>query len=215
MNNAEEPGSRINPLKIVIGLGLDYLRWTQLAPLITAWLFALAMLAVILVVDNLDAIFDVVDSVLMWIAGLPLIGDAFVAKMEALAGDDGKIELGGNELKAAVLRVWSIASLSFLVLALLIRWFFGPFKPWSLKRKLAFAGGACALFALGLFGAYALTQGDFEGHALRMFLTFLANGLVLFIINLWFLSISHFLGWVQKLIHESSLGEPEAKHGHL
>ena len=207
MSESNAHSTRINPLKLVIGLGLDYLRWTQLAPLITVWLFALAMVAAILVVENLDAIFDAIDSVLRWVSGLPVIGEALLAKMEAMAGEDGRIDLGGQELKAAVLRVWSMASLTFMVLALLVRWFFGPFNPWSLKRKLATVGIACAVWSMAVIGAFALTQGDLEGEGARMFLTFMLQGLVLFAVNAWFVSIAHFIGRVRRLIDASSLGE--------
>lgn len=35
---------RINPLKLAIGLLIDYFRWSQLTPMITVWGFGLLML---------------------------------------------------------------------------------------------------------------------------------------------------------------------------
>ncbi len=206
MNKEATNPEQINPIKLIVSLGLDYIRWTQLAPLITVWLFALGIVAAILVVENVDAVMDAIDAVLMWISGLPVVGEALLAKMESMAGEDGRIELGGHELKAAVLRIWSIGSLTLMILALLIRWIFGPFKPWSLKRKLATVALICAVWVVAVVISFVLTQGDLEGEGFAMFMTFALQGLVLFIINLWFLSVSHFIGWIQRLINDPDQG---------
>lgn len=97
-------------VKTVTVLAIDYLRWTQLAPMITAWALGLAMLLAIVFVSNEEAAWGLFDAFAHGIVQLPWLGDLFVSKMESLAGDDGTIELGGEELKAAALKVWGIGA---------------------------------------------------------------------------------------------------------
>jgi len=66
-----------NLLKLTATLAIDYLRWTQLAPLITIWAFGLAMLAAMLFITFEEQSWDALGSLLEWIAGLePFNGPA-------------------------------------------------------------------------------------------------------------------------------------------
>lgn len=200
---------RTNLLKPIVTLVIDYVRWTQLAPLVTVWAFALAMLAAMLVANYEDQTWDTLGAVFQWIAGLPLIGERFIAWMESLAGDDGSINLGGDDLKAAALKAWGLLSLAFLALSLIVNWLFGPFKPWSLKRKLGIAALCCLVLLAGFIAVYFGDPSRFNGPAGNWMLTFSGIVLILFVVNAWCLSVAYLLGMVRRGVEASSLGEPQ------
>lgn len=197
-----------NPLKLIVTLAIDYVRWTQLAPLITLWAFGIAMLAALLFVNYEEQSLDALGSLLQWIAGLPLIGDRFTAWLESLAGEEETIRLGGNDLKAAVLKAWSLLSLAFMVLALAINWIFGPFRPWSLKRKLGIAALCCMVLLAGFVAVYFANPERFNGPTSGWMFNFGGIGLVLFIVSAWCLSIAHALGLARKAVETKDWGAP-------
>jgi hypothetical protein len=206
-----KPGPRSgepNPFKFAVTLAIDYLRWTQLSPLVTIWAFGIAMLAAMLFINFEEQSWDTLGSLLEWIAGLPVIGGRFAAWLESLAGEDETIRLGGNDLKAAVFKAWSLLSLAFLLLALAVNWAFGPFKPWSLKRKLGIAGLCCLGLLAGFVAVYFADPELFNGPASRWMLNFGGIGLMLFIVSAWCLSIAHALGLARKAIESKYWGAP-------
>lgn len=197
-----------NLLKLTATLAIDYWRWTQLSPLVTIWAFGIAMLAALLFFHVEAQSGDALGSLLPlleWIARLPLIGERFIAWLESLAGEDGTIQL--DELKAAGLKAWSLLSLAFMLLALAINWAFGPFKPWSLKRKLGIAGLCCLALLASFVAGYFADPEPFNGPAGQWMLIFSSIALLLLIVNAWCLSIAHLLGLARRAVENSSLGE--------
>jgi len=192
---------------------IDYLRWSQLTPMITLWAFGVLMLVAMFVVNNQEATFDMMEAVTVWIAGLPFIGESFVRWGESMAGEDGVIHLGGNDLKDAVLRLWGGLSLAFLLMSLLIDWIFGPFKPWTLKQKLAVVALGSIVLVAGFILVYLLDSSMFNGGTGQWLLMFCGMGLLAFIVSAWCLSIAHALGKLRQLIQESELGETKANSG--
>ena len=203
----------INPLKLGISLVIDYFRWSQLTPMLVLWGGGLLMLAAMFFVNNQESTFDMLETVSRWIEGLPIVGDAFIHWGDAMAGEDGVIHLGGKDLEAAILELWGWLSLGLLIVAMLVGWLFGPFKPWTLQRKIALAGlGSLALIAAFAL-VYFLDPSQFNGSALGWMLMFTGVGVILLIVSAWCLSIAHLLGWIRHLVQESSLGEPKKKEG--
>lgn len=195
-----------NPIKLIATLVIDYLRWTQLTPMLTVWGFGLLMLAALLFVNNQEQTFDTIFAVLEWIAGLPVIGDRFTAWMESQAGNDGTISLGGSDLKAAALKAWSLISLVFMLIALSVSWIFGPFKPWSLKRKLGITALCCGALLAAFISLYFANPEEFNGPFENWLLTFGGIALILFVVSAWCLSIAHLLGHWSRAIGRSTLG---------
>ena len=73
-------------------------------------------------------------------------GPKFLALMESQT-KDGVIspDLGAIDYKSAVLGIWAGIALVFMAIGWVAGRFFGPFKPWSLKRKLGTTALACAI----------------------------------------------------------------------
>ena len=187
-------------LNIVASLVIDYLRWTQLAPMVTMWLFALLMLVAMFFVNNQEASFKALESVSLWIEGLPWLGDALAAQKASMADEQGHISLDGDDFKAFALKAWGVISLVFWVLALIANWLFGPFKPWPLMRKLGVAALACLGLLLGFVAVYLADSEQFNGGAGSWVLMFSAVATLVLIVSAWCLSIAHALGLLNRLI---------------
>lgn len=130
------------PLQMLAALVIDFFRWSQLSPMILMWAFMLGMLVALFFVGNQDATWTLVERVIAWIASLPVIGPRLVAWMDAQA-QDGVIHTKSSaiDFKSAVLTAWGFISLGFMAVAWIAGHFFGPFKPWTLKRKPDSDGG--------------------------------------------------------------------------
>jgi len=197
---------KFNPIKIIITLVIDYFRWTQLVPMLTIWGFGLLMLVALFFVNYQEESFDAIAAVFQWMAGLPWIGEKLTAWMESMADEDGRISLGGLELKAVALRVWGYLSLAMMLMALLVNWIFGPFKPWTLKRKLGAAALCCLVLLAGYVAMYFAQPEDHQDRLVNWALSFGGVTVLLFIVSAWCLSIAHLLGLLRKTIDNSSLG---------
>lgn len=188
-----------NPIYLVASLLIDYVRWTQLTPLVTMWFFALLMLVAMFFVNNQETVLDTLVPVWLWLESLPWVAES-LSRMEASAAEEGRASLGGGDLQAIALRAWAVISLVFMLLALIADWLFGPFKPWTLRRKLSLIALACVLLMAGFVAMYFADPEGFNGPASQWILMFTGVTVLVFIINAWCLSIAHALGWVKRLI---------------
>lgn len=200
------PAERINLFKTAITLVIDYFRWTQLTPLVIVWAFGIVMLAALVFVNYQEESFDAIAAMFHWIAGLPWIGDKLTVWLESMANDDGSLSAGGLDIKAAALKVWGFLSLAMMLIALVVNWVFGPFKPWTLKRKLGIAAVCCLLLLAAYFAVYFAKPEEFNGPVGGWILNFGGIAVLLFIVSTWCLSIAHLLGLLREGIQDSSLG---------
>lgn len=189
-----------NPIILVASLAIDYFRWTQLAPMVTMWLLALLMIVGMFFVTNQDTVLDILVAVLVWLESLPWVGEPVSARMEASAAEGGGLSLGGQDMKAIALRAWAVISLVFMLLALIAGWLFGPFKPWTLRRKLGLIALACVLLMAGFVAAYFADPEEFNGPARQWMLMFTGVAVLIFIVSAYCLSIAHALGLLKRLI---------------
>lgn len=199
--------------RVLVGLALDYFRWTQLVPMITAWTFLLLMVGAILLVSFQQQSF----SVLEWgvttyerVVGPiePEPGQdqpASVAPPEAEPGEaaDGAIRFGDEDFMPWVLRAWTVVALAGWLLGMLRALLFGPREPKRLKHKLALAAvpaAVCvALFAL----AYFFGSGEFNGSAVGWMLMFTGFPLGVWLVSAYSLSVAHGLDIVRRRIAEA------------
>lgn len=194
-------------LRVAVDAALGLLRWSQLAPMITLWAFGIGMLLAMLLVNNQEAAWDLVGASLRWVAGVPVIGDAFLAKLDALADDDGRIRIDGRDVEAFALGAWGILTLAFMGIAALASRIFGPFEPWTLGRKLGIAALASIILCLAFIAVYWSDAEQFNGPASDWMFMFSGVALLLFVVSTWCVSIAHALGLVQDAIASSPAGD--------
>ena len=183
-----------HPLKIVGSLLIDYFRWSQLAPMITMWFFALLMVFLLFFVNHQDQTLEGIGAVAEWVASLPVVGPPLLSWMEGHATSDGTLHFGGNDFKVLAMKAWVILSLVLMVLGWVASILFGPFQPWTLKRKLGITGLACAVLMASFLGVYFLNPEMFNGSMIRWFMTFAGIAVLIFLVSAWCLSIAHALG---------------------
>jgi len=192
-----------HPLQLVGSLVIDYFRWSQLTPMITMWFFALLMVFLLFFVNHQEQTWDSVGSVAEWVAELPVVGPAYLEWMEEQAGADSKIKLSGDDFEVMAMKVWAVLSLVFMVISWAANALFGPFQPWTLKRKLGIAGMGCAALMASFLGVYYLSPEMFNGPLSRWILTFAGITLIVFLVSGWCLSIAHALGLLSRYVTET------------
>ena len=192
-----------HPLQLLGALLIDYLRWSQLTPMILMWFGILGMLFLLFFVNNQEATWSAANTTAEWVASLPLVGPWFVELMDAQAQNDS---LDSIDLKSAALSAWAALSLVLMLIGWIAGFFFGPFTPWTLKRKIGLSAVASLLVAVAFVGLFyaapELTQDPFG--------KVLASGIGLaaatFIVSSWCLSVAHLLGRVRQMVAEADIG---------
>jgi len=185
-------------LKVLLSLGLNYLRWTQLTPMLMMWGVALAMLLALTVVNFQAQTFSVIEHLLQWLMQLPVIGDRIIP---LLTDEDSGIHMNSGDLKSFALQLWSITSLLFMLASMALSAWLGPFKPWTLKRKFLIVLLGIAVLLTGFIFNYYAGPENFNGDASAWIYNFLMISLLVFIVSAYCLSISHFLRLLDEALY--------------
>lgn len=187
---------------LIIKLGLDYIRWTQLTPVILVWGFMLIMLAGLGFVgvyemarsnpDTIDALIERVE---------PLV-ERFIdpATEPATERDEESvsIQLTEDDIIPWILRAWGILALVGLLMSSIRTWIWGAPERWPLGRKFAVAGIASLIAGWAFLGGAALLD-----PSLRMIHLVVYGALVpllLFGLSAWALGIGYVVDRVKQAI---------------
>ena len=191
-----------HPLQILGSLIIDYFRWSQLTPMILMWFGMLGLLLLLLFVNNQEATWSAADSTAEWIASLPLVGPWFVEWMDAQAKDGG---MDIVDLKSAALSTWAALSLVFMLIGWIAGFFFGPFKPWTLKLKIGLSGVASLLVAVAFVGLFYVTPELSKDPFAKVLSTGIDLGVAVFLVSGWCLSIAHLLGKLGDMVAQTDI----------
>ncbi|BAO43930.1 hypothetical protein [Thiolapillus brandeum] len=179
-----------NTLTRGISLGgrllVDYLAWTQKAPMIFLWGFAVVVLLLMLFTAHQDTAADIVDSFLDILLNLPWVGDDIHAWLEASSG-----EYDQADLRRFIFLVWGILSLVLMLFGYLRTALFGPAREADFPRLHQRLWLALMLLGLGFVGVYWSASDQFSGSGwgwLGMLAVFL---LVLYLVSLYGLAVNH------------------------
>ena len=175
----------------LLGLLVDYFRWTQLTPMILGWAVLLGALLVFAFVNFQAEGFTVLEALAkFWerYPWLPRIEDP------GTSGEDGAWHIDGESLRGPVLAAWGVISMVFWGLAWLWQAVFGARAPWSLRGKLKVALGAGAAAWLAFVAIYLLSSETFHGSPVRWLLTFTVMCALPVIVSVYSLTVAHVLG---------------------
>jgi hypothetical protein len=175
----------------VLGLLVDYFRWTQLTPMILGWAVLLGALLLFAFVNFQAEGFTVLEALAkLWerYPWLPRIEDP------GTTGEDGAWHIDGENLRGPVLAAWGVISMVFWGMACLWQAVFGARAPWSLRRKLKVALGAAAAAWLAFVAIYLLSSETFHGSPVRWLLTFAVMCALPVIVSAYSLTVAHVLG---------------------
>jgi hypothetical protein len=191
-------------LTLLLSWGLGYLRWTQLVPMLLVWSLGVVMVLALTFINFQTQAVPALVKLLEWLVRLPLIGERIALW---LAGDGDGLRVKSTDFEFFVVSGWAVVSLLFMLAGLLLSAWLGPFRPWTLKRKLAVAAAAAVVLLGGMLLNYYLVPDNFNGTALDWTLNFSLICLLVFAVSAYSLSVAHFLGYLNAslLAAESSI----------
>ena len=189
--------------RVLAGLAIDYFRWTQLVPMITAWAFLLIMVGAMLLVNFQQQSFSLIEwGATTYERFFGPLEPAPAARTESGGPEDGVIRFSAEDFMPWVLRAWAILALAGWLLGMLRAVFFGPRGSMRLKRKLLLAAlpaAACtALFGL----AYFFGSEEFHGSPFGWLLMFTGFPLGVWLVSAYSLAVAHGLDIVRRRLVE-------------
>ena len=208
----EAPRQPPSLIRLLAALALDYLRWTQLVPMILAWAFLLLMVGAMLLVNFQEQSFGLIErgiSLYERIAGpIDEAPDAPDPPQEAdspvLADDQGDragARFSGEDFEPLVTKAWALLALAGWLLGMAYRLLFGRPLRVGLKRKLLVAGLAC-IACTGLFlVAYFFGSERFNGSFVGWLAMFIVIPLIVWCISAYSLAISTAVDLAKRAIY--------------
>lgn len=185
---------------------IDYLRWTQLTPMVLVWGFFLPFVVLASLLNFQEESVDLGIQLSQLTAQIPGLNDKLLSLYTAMVGsldiaEDGSFEFPVEQMKGVILKVWGYLSLVFLILGIAFRFIFRRHtddEPATLRRKLSICAVAIAvliaiLIAISYFG-------QVTGDPTTAFVVYAS---ILAAVSTYSLTVSHLLG---RLSNRLSLG---------
>jgi len=189
-------------MKLILLWVIDYFRWTQLAAMFSLWGFHLLMLLSLFMLSNPEQSLSGAVTVIEWLLRLPLLGDWLAPYLT----EENHEQRTAADLKSLLFWSWAVVSLLSMLLSFAFDKLFGPFKPWTLKRKLSLALLCTFVLLLAFFFAVQLNPELTANASGRQLLI---SGSVMFFfllfITAYALCISHGLKYLAGMIAEVNL----------
>lgn len=177
-------------LRYLISLVLDFIRWSQMVPMIFAWAFILLALVLMTFINFQQTSVTIVE----WVADLwqryAWLPDWDLSAFEQA---DGSLRITDEQLSPAILKVWGVISLALLIIDLLRTALIGHREPKPLSRKLLIAAIACAVIAVGFLLNYWLGNEPYDGGVAGWIALFIGGPLLVWLISAYSLSVGHIL----------------------
>jgi len=193
-------------LKLLLSLGLGYMRWTQLTPMLLIWGFGLLMLLALTFVNHQEQTFSALDYFLEWTMQLPVVGERITP---LLSDESTATNITTSDFKSFVLSAWAVLSLAFMLAGFILSSLLGPFQPWTLKRKILIAGAGVVLLLAGMAANYYAAPQNFNGEASAWMLNFSLIALLVFVVSAYCLSVAHFLAYLNEALMAGELNRPD------
>ena len=181
--------------RLLLSAALDYLRWTQLIPMITAWGGLLVMVLAMLLVNFQQQSFDLLDS------GVRIYerfaGPIESAEEQQVSVEPRSLSWTDNDLEALAIRLWGLLAAAGWLLGMVWRLLFGARPSASLARKLVRAGVAGLACTVLFVFSYFLGSESFDDPFWQWLLLFFGIPFVVWCVSAWSLTISWAIGRVQ------------------
>lgn len=200
-------------LRILLGLGLDYLRWVSLTPMVVVWAFYLFMVVFMVYVNFEDSVWDGVER------GYEVYSEWFgpVAWVEAQEADyeqrraehemgrkieeepsQEPVEFDLGDVMPWIMKAWGIIALAAWLLSLLRSLVFGPRPPRSLTQKLRIVV-ICALIGWALlFVAYFFGSTTYQGSFFGWFAFFTGMAIIVMIVSAVVLMVGEIFEYLRR-----------------
>lgn len=190
------------PVRMVLSLFLDYLRWVSLTPMVVVWAFYLFTILFMLFVNFQDPILDGLErgyesyresyGPVAWIEGDPSAveqEEGAEERPEQAASEEEPstneaVEFDGSDIIPWIMRAWGIIALAAWVLSLLRGLIFGPRPPRTMARKRRILYIAVLVGWVLLFVAYFFGNTAYQGGFLQWFVMFTVFAVVVTLVSL-------------------------------
>lgn len=194
--------------RMLLGIGLGYLRWTQLVPMIVVWGFTfIGLLGAILVSFQEQSI-----TALAWLhqatAPIPGLHDAIGRWMQDSGAitSSGGIHLTDEQLTPLMVRGWALLSLALFLFSGIWRWITNsaprPRRP--LRKKILWAAlASIAVVALTILVLMMGGAGN-DINPSEMILMGIIGMAILWSVAIYSLTVAHVLGWLIELVDSGS-----------
>ncbi|QKK02828.1 MAG: hypothetical protein HND55_09320 [Pseudomonadota bacterium] len=196
------------PLRILIGLGIGYLRWVSLTPMVVLWAFYAFMVVFMVYVNFEDSFWDGVERgyevYSEWFGPIAWIEEnAPGPESEGRVRDAGEahqeaLQLGLEDVMPWILKAWGIIALAAWLLSLLRSLVFGPRPPRTLPEKLRVLFIAVAAGWILLWVAYFFGHTTYHGSIAGWFALFTGVAILVGAVSAITLMISEVLGFLGK-----------------
>lgn len=179
------------------GLALDYLRWTQMLPMIAAWTLFGLMIAALLLTNFQDAAMPLTGRVLLLVERLfgPLDGNEF-----GQSDDAGALHFTEEDILPFVYRTWALLALAGWLLGMIWRARFGARPPVPLRRKLIRAAIAASVGVGLCLLSWGFGSETFHGGAIGWLALFFGAGLAVWLVSAYALSVSALIDRLHRAI---------------
>ena len=180
-----------------VALGLDYLRWLALTPMITAWTFYLFMVVALVMISFQGPTFPLLERASQtyeqYLGPLEWREETATANpgetdAEPVSNQE-PLYFSGEDIMPWVFKAWGILALAGWLLGMLFGLLFGPRPPRTLGYKLRLTTLAAILCCGLMFLAYFLGGTPFHGGFFGWFALFTISTLVVWLVTAGVLAI--------------------------
>jgi hypothetical protein len=178
----------------ILAVGISYVRWTQLVPMLVAWAFLLLALGLMALANFQQQGFSVIGAlVALWerYAWLPRLDGAVTQQ------PDGSLILDSDGFRATVVSAWGALSLVLLLISLVRRALFGPAAPLRFRRAMVWLLLPAAAVWAAFVGIYLFSGETFHGPAWQWLLMFTAGCAAVLLVSAYSLGVSAVLDCVE------------------
>ena len=176
--------------RAIATLGLSWFRWTQLSFMLAAWGFAALMVLALFLLVDVEQTESGLESFMVWVLNAPIIGPWIRPYLI-----EGGKEIEWEAVKSGLLWIWTGVSLLMAALSALAARLWGPFTPWTLKRKLGLTVASCLLLVL-LFALAVSGHNINNETAGSPWITGALMFFMLMVISAWAVTVSHIAGLI-------------------
>ncbi len=197
-------------LRYLFSILLDFVRWSQMVPMVLAWAFMLIALVAMTIINFQQTSFTFFE----WVAGLWERHDWLpVWSTPAYEQTDGSVHITDEQLRPLILKAWGWLSLILLIIDLLRTSLFGVRQARSLRRGLVITALGCAMVGTGFGLNYLFGNEPYQGGPFGWLVLFIGGPAVVWLISAYSLSVNHLLnGLNRKLLGEHSDSAKVVRH---
>lgn len=206
-DSASRPPEHTHLLRALASLALDYVRWTQLVPMLLGWTCLLLVVGALLLTNFQDASFSLIERGVQvyerWMGAFEVpetAADPADESDPAPPGDDS-LRVSDEDLFPLVLRAWGLLALIGWLFGILRTILVGPREPTPLARKLRIAAYAAAGCSGLMWIAYAFGSSIFHGSMIGWAVVFVGGPALVWAISAWSLWIGQLVCHLQTRLH--------------